>query len=664
MLVSAALFTALPAAAGQKAAPRKPPAQKSKVLKPQPQTGKLPPRPVKPPVIVPMDKDWPKTFNLIKSHSDPAGKKLLTWIYVTETNLPVEPHQLMEFVRENPDWPRLHVFRRKIEQSFQGSDDTQGILAWYAQNPPETFDGVKTHLDALLKTGARDKARAALADFWGKAVLNKNETAAMAGGHAALFAPDAHVARLDHLIWEGRHAEAEYMLAFVSPETRATGQARIALAKMAKNAEALLQALPASARDAEGVLFERLRWRRRRMMDAAAMEIVNAMPANVARPDIWWGELNILMRRRLEERDYAGAAAIAAKHQAKDGFAFAQAEWLLGWLKLRYLKDPVGAYRHFDGMYRNVGTAISKSRAAYWAARAAEAALPGGKTAQQWDKVAAQYASTYYGQLSYDRVYGKPKAMAFRDGLINPLKIAAFHKQEIVRAVRILQHLRIKYLMDPFLARIIANAKDKQEFALAAELAREAGRYYYAVQANKDCQQDTGDFLFFEGYPTLPRLPLAEPEKALIHAIVHRESMFDPEAVSPAGARGLMQIMPATAKATAKSLKMTYSLDKLTADARYNTHLGSAHLRDLVSDYGGFYPMAIAAYNAGGGNVKKWIEAFGDPRKGDMDVVDWIEHLSIYETRNYIQRVMESYYIYRLRFGLEPKTVADFVKRS
>jgi soluble lytic murein transglycosylase len=186
------------------------------------------------------------------------------------------------------------------------------------------------------------------------------------------------------------------------------------------------------------------------------------------------------------------------------------------------------------------------------------------------------------------------------------------------------------------------------------------------VQANKDCQQTLGQFLFAEGYPALHVLPLQSPEKSLVHAIIHRESMFNPAAMSPVGARGLMQLMPATASQMAKKAGERYNADRLISDPRYNTLLGSTYLHDLVDNYGGFYPMAIGAYNAGPGNVKSWIADFGDPRKdgvnkGGMNIIDWVEHIPIYETRNYIQRVMESYYIYRLRFGMEPKTILDFV---
>lgn len=638
-------------------------ATKTATAKPKKRVVKPPPKRVQ--VASSMDADWPKTFALVKNHSDPVGAKLLTWLYVTETSFAVETHQLLAFVRQNPAWPKLHIFKRKIEAGIAAELKPQEIVAWFQQNPPQTYDGARAYLTALLQTGQEQAARDALAAYWVEADLNKNQTAALAGGYKNGFAPGAHVARLDHLLWEERYTEAEYMLAFVDGNIRAAAQARIALGRLAKNAEGTLAAVPAQLMESEGVLFERLRYRRRKNMDAGAAEILARMPAKTVRPDRWWSEINILVRRALERRDYATAYKLASKHQLTDGFEFSQAEWMMGWLKLRFLKDPVQAYKHFDAMYKKVGTAISLSRGAYWAARAAEKATPGTTHAKDWDKIAAQYPSTFYGQLSYEKLYGRPKPDTFKEAPIPQATVAAFEKDELVRAVKLLHGLKIDKMVDPFLARMIANAKTREQFSLVAGLAREMGRYYYTVQANKDCQQTIGQFLFYEGYPTLPPLPLQSPEKSLVHAIIHRESMFNPLAMSPVGARGLMQLMPGTAKGVAKQVGERYNADRLMSDPRYNTLLGSTYLHDLVQDYGGFYPMAIGAYNAGPGNVQKWLRDYGDPRApGGMNVLDWIEHIPIYETRNYIQRVLESYYIYRLRFGQEPRTVMDFMHKK
>jgi soluble lytic murein transglycosylase len=664
-MVIVALLAGLALAPANAAVPRKAPSKKAVVIKPparKPVPFKPAARPPETPADVQFDADLQKTAALAQS-SDPVARKLTTWLYVTGTRLPVDARQLIAFATANPGWPRMDIFRQKTEQTISASLTAADIAAWFTQNPPETASGIKAYIGALQSLGETPRAREALSAFWRTETLGRNETASLAATLKNYFAPGDHAARLDNLIWEGRYGEAQYMLAFVDAGTRALGQARIALGRMAKNAPALVDAVPANLQNDEGLLFERLRWRRRRNMDAGALEIINALPASLKRPDPWWGEINVMVRRAIEKKDFAGAYSIAQKHTLADGVNYAQAEWMLGWLALRRLNQPTEAYRRFDNLYRKVSSAISHSRAAFWAARAAEA-LPDHTLAGRWYKVAAQYPSTFYGQLSYQKLYGTPKPDAFREADLPAETWAQFSQRDTVRAVRILHGMKLGHLTDPFFARLIADAATKQEFMMIARLARETERYYYAVQANKDIQQRLGQFLFWEGYPTLPPLPAQTPEKSLVHAIIHRESMFNPLAESPVGARGLMQLMPPTAKAVARAEGETYNLKKLTADPRYNVLIGSAYLRDLVHDYRGFYPMAIAAYNAGPGNVSRWISEIGDPRAGEVDVLDWIESIPIYETRNYIQRVMESYYIYRLRFGEEPKTIFDFMQKG
>lgn len=617
--------------------------------------------------------DLQKTFTLLRQANDPVAQKLVTWLFATETEIAIEPDTLIKFAEENKDWPALHKFRSKIEKNIGGSTENARIISWFKEKPPTGFDGIKAYVDALIKSGAREEAKKALATFWQSGSLRKNETAALAGAYSTLFHTGAHNARLDTLIWDGRYDEAEYMLAFAGPEARKLGQTRIALAETAKNADAMVKAVPEHLQKDEGLLFERMRYRRRKDMDDGALEMLNLAPKAQKRPEKWWGEIAILARRKIEDGDYKAAHAIALRHKLKAGVEFAQAEWFLGWIELRQLNNPTTAYQRFDTMFRNVNSAISKSRAAYWAARAADElpppapAKPGVPPAQtnaqlamQWYKVAAMYPSTFYGQIAFVKTYGTPTA-PFSEPLITPAAKAAFAADERVRAVHILHKAKLTRFVDPFLAKLLDGAKTDVDFDLIAVLAREVERPYYTVEANKEAQQKIGKFLMREGYPTLKSLPVAQPEKSLVYAIIHRESMFDPKAQSPVGARGLMQLMPATGKSMAKKVDRTFNIPKLIDDPTFNILLGSTYLESLIDNYGGYYPMAIAAYNAGPGNVAKWVTMFGDPRKPNgLDTIDWIEHIPIYETRNYVQRVMESYFMYRLRHGQPPKTIADF----
>ncbi len=610
-----------------------------------------------------LDSNWQKTFAL-RNAKDPVAQKLIVWLYASETSVPSEPRALMTFIEQNPDWPRLHAVRRKIEASIADSRLTNAeIASWFDVQPPLSYDGIRAYLDALTQLQQTTRARAALDDFWQTAELSKNQTSSLIASYKPLFAKGAMAARLDHLLWEGRYGEADTMLAFVTPDVRALGYARMALAQQKPDASSAVAKVPTALQANEGLLFERMRYRRRKDKGDSALEMLYAYKGKKTRPDVWWDETHIMARRAIERRDYRAAYTIAANHQLSEGADFASAEWLLGWLNLRFLNDPVTAYKNFDRLYRNVGSAVSRSRAAYWAALASEA-LKETATATEWHKIAAFYPSTFYGQLSYLRLNGTATAASLTPPAPDAATIAAFNKQDLVRAINLLHQAGLTRMADPFFTKLLALAKTRADFQLTAQLADQIDRRYYAIEANKQAQQSIGAFLLDEGYPLLRMKPPRQPESALIHAIIHRESMFDPKAESTAGARGLMQLMPGTAKAMARKTKRAYKLESLTSEPAYNVALGSQYLADLIDQYDGFYPMAIAAYNAGPGRVREWIGLFGDPRLGHMDVIDWAEHIPIYETRNYVQRVMESYFLYRVKLGQPPSVITDFAPQA
>lgn len=603
-----------------------------------------------------------KTLSLLSQRQDPLARKLLVWLYATESNLPIRAPDLITFTRTNKDWPRLHAIRIKIEKNIGDSIPAQERIIWFNENPPETAEGIKAYIRALLETQQQDRAKHAMKTFWENAALSKKDTVALIGIYGRFLTAADHGKRLDQMIWSNRYSEAESLLPFVSAPDRATGSARLSLARMLPDANTRVQALTPAQQATEGVIFERLRWRRRRSMDSGALEMLAQKPAKPVRPDVWWGEMNILARRHLETKDYKGAYNIIKQHRMTEGSGFVQAEWLMGWIALRFLKQPGEAFTRFSGMFDSVNSAISRARIAYWAARAAEA-LPDRVLAATWHQKAAAYPSTFYGQLSYARLHGPAKPGTFREPLISAEKQQAFDSKETVRAVRMLHRAGLHQFLDPFLARLSQDARTIEDYTLAARLARETARYYYAVQTNKDVQMKEGAFLPSEGYPVLPALPLQSPEKSLVHAIIHRESMFNTHAVSHAGARGLMQLMPGTAREVARKTGQGYTQEKLTLDPHFNVLMGSTYLQQMLHRYNGYYPMAVAAYNAGPGRVDQWIREFGDPRTGKVDLIDWIEQIPIYETRNYVQRVMESYYMYRLRFNEPALTVLDLQKR-
>ncbi|MBT5943625.1 MAG: lytic transglycosylase domain-containing protein, partial [Rhodospirillaceae bacterium] len=188
-----------------------------------------------------------------------------------------------------------------------------------------------------------------------------------------------------------------------------------------------------------------------------------------------------------------------------------------------------------------------------------------------------------------------------------------------------------------------------EERLLVAQLAHEADRPREAVRAAKRANQ-LDNIVGAAGYPLwpLPKRDADTPlEDALVLSVIRQESGFDRTAISRAGARGMMQLMPATAQQIAKGLSEPYSRTRLLTDPGYNIRLGGGYLEQMLKRFNGSAPLALAAYNAGPHRVIRWVRENGDPRTGEIDMLDWIETIPFSETRNYVQRVLESVPVYR-----------------
>jgi len=466
-------------------------------------------------------------------------------------------------------------------------------------------------------------------------------------------------------LWDGQDAAARRLFPLVGDDWKALAEARMALAEEARNAEALLARVPSDLRDNPGLVYERLRWRRRADQDDAALEILDRQPKKLDRPELWWNERNILVRRAIEKADYAQAYRLAKNHGLPDGKGLADAEFLAGWLALRFLDKPAAALAHFERLHKNVTAPISRGRGAYWAGRAAE--VVGDKAAaRKWFEQATQYGTTFYGQLAASQLDRAPKLPTGNDPALTKEAMAAFHKRELVRVVEGLTQIegRSSDRVGQFLRRLGSDADSHEEYTLAARLAQEIRRPDLQVAIAKNAAQD--GLALAEGYPLLDLKDIPKPEPALVHALIRRESTFNTNAVSPAGARGLMQLMPATAQQVATKLGIKkHQPSKLTADPDYNIKLGTSYIADLLDRFNGSYVLAIAAYNGGDGRVRKWLDTLGDPRSPRVDVIDWIEMIPIYETRNYVQRVMEDTMVYRARLngGRAPASLEQELKR-
>lgn len=593
---------------------------------------------------------WSEARNAAIQTNDPLAAKLFYWLTYTRTNNDSNFVKITQFIRQNPEWPGMRDLRIKAEKNVPAGLPPRDIIAWFDDYRPITADGMDVYLSAILKTGNTAKARQFLSDWWAETPLQRDDQKTLFRKYNPYINTAAHHKRLDMLLLKGQYSNALAIAAVLQQGYPQLAQARIALAEDKDNVDALVAAVPRNLQNDPGLLYERLRWRRKNDLNDAAIQVLNMQPAieKIQNPADWWLERHIIIRRYLEDKRYKDAYALATKHGLKDGLPYAQAEWMAGWLALRFLNDPLKAFQHFEALNLNVSSPISKSRAQYWAGRAAHAARQ-GEIGNQWYNQAAQYRTTYYGQLAAAELEMAGDLSSAAPPKITAQEKAMFNANELIQAARLFHHAGMRSTASSFISAFVDQNEDAKSYLFAAELASELGRYYDAVRIAKDAT-NKGLFLTAQAYPVITdKLKGISTEWALIHSIIRQESVFDFDARSPVGALGLMQLMPATAEQTARKLGIPHSTAWLTSRPDHNIRLGTVYLQQMLDRYDGAYPMAIAAYNAGPGRVDQWLKIYGDPRKGEIDIVDWIELMPIYETRNYVQRVVEATYVYRMR---------------
>ena len=486
------------------------------------------------------------------------------------------------------------------------------------------------------------------ATFWVNADFNKLDERSFLQRYRGMLRQADHVARLDRLVWGGYRAEARRIYPLVPPEYRALAETRLALGAEEAGAERLISRVPADLQRDPGLLYERVRWRRRKEHYADAIALLDGAPKDMGHPEAWAVEREVLARYALADGNSRVAYRIAAAHGLDTGAHFAELEFLAGWIALKFAHQPDTAYDHFVRLYETVKLPISRARGAFWSAEGADA-MGYRQLANAWYATAADFITTYYGQLAAAHL-GAPGASRIVEPQPTPADTASFYRRDLVKATRAFAQIGADEYVRTFVHDLSDRAETPVDHALVARLASEIGRPDLAIAAAKRASY-AGVTLLAEGYPLEEVPPGGSVERPLILAMTRQESAFDRAAVSTAGARGLMQLMPATASHVAKALGMPFSQSRLTGDVRYNLTLGRAYLGDMLGSFAGSYVLAVAAYNAGPARVQEWIANFGDPRKKNVDVIDWIESIPVAETRNYVQRVLENLQVYRFRLG-------------
>ena len=618
--------------------------------------------------------NWGAATQYISRISDPAAVKLLTWTRLLSDSSNATFAELVAFRDHNPDWPRRHVLALRAENallSYPMSNDD--VVAWFSANPPRAGEARIRYGKTLIDVGREKEGAEWIRKAWIENDFSSRRQQEILKTLGSYLNAEAQQSRLARLLWEQRTGDAQVTAALMGAEVRALADARIQLISGSSKAQAALSQVPAALRADPGLLYDQVRYERRRGNEHTALPLLLTAPTEphkMVRPDSWWVERKILARKALSGGLYSEAYQIAAGSGLSEGVDFAEAEFMAGWIALQYLNKADEALVHFRKLDAGVSTPISKSRAQYWSGRAASAA---GKKddATAYYRAAAAYSTTFYGQLAIAALGaagGDGKLHLPKDPPRSADARARFAKRELVHVANILQDLDRQQQRWIFMLHLADIIDDPEELAALSDMALSFGDQKLSLRIAKATSL-RNIVLPGYAYPTssMPQWTHRGPpvEKALVYGLSRQESEFDPQALSPAGARGLMQLMPTTARMVAKQVGLPYAPGKLT-DPVYNATLGAAHLGDLVeNEFGGSYIMSIAAYNAGSSRVRQWVTQYGDPRSTAVDPIDWIESIPFSETRNYVQRVMENMEVYRGRLSgtVEPVRIDEDLRR-
>ena len=591
---------------------------------------------------------------------DPAAQKLAIWFEYRSGDLDAKAEDIEAFRLANLDWPGQEELRERAEIALFLADATpERINAFFANGAPITGAGRAALATAHMKSGNQAAAREHVAAAWREYLLSSTVEKKILDRFGPMLTKADHQARVDKLLFPDDEKTAEAALRvskFLSAEAQKKVAARIAVVKRKANAGKLLESIPAAATKGDvGLLYNKIQWLRRKDRDQEAWKMlldVPSEPAHLIDAEGWWEERNLNCRIALNAGQPRIAYNIAAKHGPISGDAYSEANFLAGWIALRFLGEPKTALSHFTALRAAAKSSKEIALAEYWLGRTG-LALGDSASAVVHFYAAAKYPQYLYGQLGRQALDPAPAKLSVTGTpRPTPAEIKSFYDNHAVRAVGIALAYDLERVAPQFFLALSRRLRNPGEMVLLIELAKRSGHTQVALRAAKISfgrDLPMGDYALPLGViPNFKALHAENVELALVHALSRQESEFNPAAKSPVGASGLMQLMPGTARAVAKAYKVKYSPKQLT-DPTYNAQLGEAHLRDLINSYSGSYILSLAAYNAGGGRVQEWTKAFGDPRKADVDPIDWIERIPFTETRNYVKKIMESLQLYRSR---------------
>ena len=613
---------------------------------------------------------WTAALKTAKKAKDKSIYNFIQWRHLLTKGNKASYYEYKNFIDKNENYPRIGRIKYLAEHKLSTNTiSPKKIINWYSASEPLSGFGKMILGESFILTGNKEKGVKLIKEGWITAKLSKSELKFYRKKFKKYLNTEDYIKRADYLAWNNKYWDLKRMLRYLPKDYQLLYNARQLLMSKSYGVDNAISKVPSKFKNDAGLNYDRLKWRRKRGRVDSSVEILLKIKNTkdyLVRPDKWWIEREIISRSLIYKKKYELAYKISSNHAMTEGPEFAAAEWMSGCIALSFLDDPLLAKDHFEKFYNNVGYPISVARGAYWLGRSYKK-LGNKELSTKWFKEASNYLTTYYGQLAFMELNPNGNFELSKDLEIKKEYRNYFFKKEIVKVIYLLDELdEDKYAKH--MLRYLANDNvDSGSEVLAAELATNIERFDFAIQISKIASYEKR-FHNKYNYPIISTPKYVNkrkiPESAFILSIIRQESEFDLKANSHAGAKGLMQLMPYTAKLVAKQAKLPYSRSRLTTDPEYNINLGSHYIAGLILEYDGSYPFAIAAYNAGPKRVRYWKKINKNPQKKQINYIDWIELIKFKETRNYVQRVLENYNVYRYILEQKPIPMKDFFKNN
>jgi soluble lytic murein transglycosylase len=595
-------------------------------------------------------KQWRLALSDAQKVQDKTIYTLVNWMYLIDTQSGASFNEYQTFIKNHKDWPRINRIKFLAEHkiNFDNNSPTS-IIEYFSNNPPLSGFGRLRLAEAFLENNQTEKARNLVKDGFKDAELSKNDLKYFSKIFKKFLTHQDYVLRADYFAYEAKYKDLRDTIEYLNPDYQKLYNARAALFTK-RSADNLISQIPQSLKEDPGLIYDRIKWRRKKARFDDALTLMNQSASDSLMRNQYLAKERLSVGRdKISDKEYKVAYDILKDHRLNEGADYAEIEWHLGWIALSFTNQTDVALGHFLRMNAAVTYPISKARAAYWIGRTYKK-LGQASQANSWFRTGSQYGTTFYGQLSHIEL--NEKRFSINNNFkFNEDKYEEFKKNNPqAKSVVVLKELnRTRYTKD--ILRHLGDPEQNrtfEEISMAGVLAQEIERLDFAIQIAKNASYKNLNFLEIS-YPKIEVPKQVKSQKILdssvILALIRQESEFDTSANSKVGAKGLMQIMPATAKLLSKVTNVDFSREKLTKDKDYNLALGSYYISDLDDDFGSHY-LAFAAYNAGPHRVEKWIKTYGDPRRKQIDAIDFIELIPFHETRNYVQRVSENINVY------------------